>query len=135
MLTTAYGLIAGNYQSLMLLAVDKAGELPEGITHDQMSLSFIGISLGGAVVLIIAAGILVWKASDNKKWSIWALTAFAIWQAVGSLYANIQLKEMYPGPIGLGDWVLSIIVSLLWLYMLFAAHKLKPQGAVENNAH
>jgi hypothetical protein len=131
---TSYGLLTGSYQSLMSLAVDKAGELPKGISHDQMLLSFIGISLGGALLLIVGSGVLVWKASKNKKWSIWVFSLLAVWQAVDSIYGNFQLMEMYPGVIGISDWLFSIIASMLWLYMLFAAHKNRPKQEIEDNA-
>jgi hypothetical protein len=130
-ITTGYGLVTGTYQSHMSLAVDKAGDLPNGFTHQDMLFSFIAISLGVAVALILVAGVLVWKASKNIKWAIWVLTIFALWQAYDSVYTNVQLDQMYPGIIGLNDWLLGITCSLIWLYMIFAAHKLKSEPVVE----
>ena len=130
---TAYGLLTGSYQSLMSLAVDKVSELPNDITHNQMLLSFIGISLGGAFLLIIGSGVLVWHASKNKRWSIWGFSLLAVWQAFDSIYGYFQLKEMYPSIIGMDDWLLSVMVSILWLYMLFAVHKNRLEQAIEDS--
>jgi len=118
----------------MSLAVDKAGDLPEGFTHQDMLLGFIAISLGAAVVLITVAGVLVWKASQNKMWAIWTLTVFALWQAYDSVYENIQLGQMYPGTIDLYDWLLGVTCSLIWLYIIFAAHKFKTEPAIDAHA-
>jgi hypothetical protein len=128
---TIYGLITGEYQSLMSLAVDKAGSLPADFSHQQMLLGFIVISLGAAIALIIVAGILVLKASKNKKWAIWTLTILALWQSYDSIYSNFQLSQMYPGTIGIGNWLLSVICSTIWLYIIFAAHKLTEKSDAE----
>jgi hypothetical protein len=125
--TTGYAFITGAYQSTMSLAVDKAGILPDGFSHQQMLLAFIAISLSAGSVLVVISGIFVWQASKNKKWAIWLLTIFALWQAYDSVHANFQLSEMYPGTIGICDWLLGITSSLIWLYVIFAAHKLKPK--------
>lgn len=129
--TTVYALITGEYQSLMSLAVDKAGSLPDDISHQQMLLGFIVISLGAAIALIIVAGILVLKASKNKKWAIWTLTILALWQAYDSIYSNFLLNRMYPGTIEIGNWLLDVICSIIWLYIIFAAHKLTAESGVE----
>lgn len=133
-IATSYGLSTGSYQESMSLAVDKAEPLPDGLTYERALQYFIVISLGAAVVAIVALAFLVWSSARRKRWSIWLLSFAAVWQAFDSINGVYHLQEMYPGTIGAGDWVIGAIGSLIWLYILYAVQKLRVGGNARQDA-
>jgi TPR repeat protein len=127
--SAGYGLISGTYQSEMSSAIGKAGPLPGGVAPEKLVGIVIALNLAVNAAFIIVAGLLAWKASQARKWAIWALTVLGLWAAFSPVYFTLKWNELFQERNGVVDWLLVAASSLIWLYIIFAAHKLKPAHA------
>jgi len=134
-ITTAYSMIIGDYQNDMSVAIDAISPLPDdGLTREQMLIAFIVISLGYAFLLVVIAGFLIYKVEKGKKWALWVLSIFSVWQAIDSIYGLIAIRNAYPEIVDLGDWVVAIVISITWVYILIIPHLNKPNGELGEGA-
>jgi len=126
MSSAAYNLITGRYQStISRLAAQAATSLP-GLPPERLTHILVGTAVALDAAYIIVIGLLVSKVSQNRKWAIWVLTLLAILPLLGVAYFVAVLARTQAAKIGVADWIFSALYSAVWLYIIFAAHSLKP---------
>lgn len=113
-------LLDGSLHEDMLRAVDYAvahgSELVD--SREATATSFIYISLAYFLAVNMVAALLVHRSAAGTKWAFILLVPLALWWAYESASAPIDLGRMYPGTIGVLDWIIATLGGAVWLFIL-----------------
>jgi hypothetical protein len=118
--TLLISLLDGSMHKDMLQAVDYAAAEGSEIvgSRDDTATSFIYISLAYFVAVTAIGALLVHRAAAGRKWAFVLLVPLALWWSFEALSSPITLEQMYPGTIGVSDWVFAVLGGAVWLFIL-----------------
>lgn len=116
-----FGIISfadGSMQKQMGQAVDYLKEGYSGEERDLMILSFIAISVAVYLATTTACAISLRFTQKGRKLGLAifvCVSASVLYQTASSPYV---LSSMYPGTVTLTDWVVAIVQSLVWCFVI-----------------
>ena len=113
----------GELQEVMSQMVDSAGEIPDGLTHDQLVIASTVVGVGVWLFGIAIGALFVWMTNRRKRWAMYLLTGFCLYQIALLIYGAIIIQESYDVGLGFDDWFFGIVSLLLLLYIAIVPHK------------
>ena len=121
----------GEYWALMSQAVQSTGELVDGLSHDEMVVSFIVISSVVWLFGVLLGAFLVWMTNKQKQWARYLLILFCVYQIGWQIYGAVTMQRDYALSIGADDWLFGVASILIITYVAIASY-FKPSAINES---